>query len=282
MLPFPTAALENEIRDSFAISFLDGPVYAEISRLAYHRIILVQKGSGSILIDDQVYPVSGEQLFLLAKGQILAGAGLQIRGYALSFGDCFWERTPQSANNCKAVLFNNAAANQSLPLDGPAFAGLRPLFEALYAEEGSEDYINKLDAMAAYLKIIMIKAANINAALVRGYDDHDKQLYRKFVEEVSKQYHSLHEVTYYAKLLNVTPRRLSDLCRNSCGQGAKQIINGQLIAEAKRRLQFSTLPVKEIAYALSFATPEQFSHFFKKNVNASPSDYRACFVNIGR
>ena len=66
------------------------------------------------------------------------------------------------------------------------------------------------------------------------------------------------------------------------GKGAKELINGQLVAEAKRSLQFSSRPVKEIAYQLHFSTPEQCSHFFKKNAMMSPQDYRARFVNFGR
>jgi len=282
MTSIQNALLESEIRDSFSVNLLDGHVNLEKCRLAYHRIIMVRSGSGSMSVDEHNYELSPPQLLLASKGQILAGSNLRITGYELSFGDCFWERAPQSANNCKAVLFNNASANQILNLDKRTSDELSPLFEAIYREHQSEDYINKLDAMAAYLKIIMIKIANINAALLQGYDDFDKQLYRKFVEQVSQHYHVLHDVNYYATLLNVTPRRLSDLCRSSCGKSAKQIINGQLIAEAKRRLQFSTVPVKEIAYQLSFSTPEQFSSFFKKNVSASPTDYRAYFVNIGR
>ncbi|MCF2502145.1 helix-turn-helix domain-containing protein [Dyadobacter sp. CY107] len=282
MISIPNASLESVIKDSFSINMLNGQMHIAKCRLAYHRIIMVQSGSGSISVDEQAYELNSPQLLLVAKGQILTGADLRITGYELSFGDCFWERAPQSANNCKAVLFNNASANQFILLNEMTSAELSPLFEAIYQEHRRVDYINKLDAMAAYLKIIMIKIANINAALLHGYDDYDKQLYRRFVEQVSQHYQGLHDVNYYAALLNVTPRRLSDVCKSSCGKGAKQIINGQLVAEAKRRLQFSTLPVKEIAYQLSFSTPEQFSSFFKKNVSASPTDYRAYFVNIGR
>jgi AraC-like DNA-binding protein len=54
-----------------------------------------------------------------------------------------------------------------------------------------------------------------------------------------------------------------------------------LISEAKRSLQFSSLPVKEIAFELNFSSPDQFSHFFKKNAQFSPLDYRTLFINIG-
>ncbi|WP_448105490.1 helix-turn-helix domain-containing protein [Pedobacter panaciterrae] len=75
---------------------------------------------------------------------------------------------------------------------------------------------------------------------------------------------------------------MADLSKRCSGRGAKELINGQLIAEAKRSLQFSSMPIKEIALQLNFATPDQFSHFFKKNVQVSPKDYRMLFTNLGR
>lgn len=274
---------EATINNAFSVQQLHTAPAADNCRLVYHRILLIQEGQGHLLVDDQSYSIKGPQLFLISRGQIYQEHHQQPwSGYLLSFGDCFWERTPASANNCKAVLFNNAAANQCLPLADQDIDTLLPLFRTIQHEAELPPYINQLDALAAYLKIIMIKIANINAALVNAYDSGDKQLYRQFIELVSEHYHTLHEVADYAAKLHVTPRRLSDLCRRCTGKGAKDLINGQLIAAAKRHLQFSSVAVKEIAYQLSFTTPEQFSHFFKKNVHSSPSDYRSAFINLGR
>ena len=127
----------------------------------------------------------------------------------------------------------------------------------------------------------MIKIANVNALLTKGYDSYENQLYRRFVELVSNQYKTTHEVAWFAKQLDVSARNLTEICKRCSGKGAKDIINGQLIAEAKRSLQFSSMPVKEIAYQLNFSAPDQFSHFFKKNTQLSPNDYRDRFVKIG-
>jgi AraC family transcriptional activator of pobA len=278
-----TAHIDREIKDSFSVTRLDDKTFATLllCRLNYHRIFLVKAGSGNLQIDGEIYPVKGNELFLLAKGQVYAfQTNTRVTGYELCFGDCFWEKTPQSANNCKAVLFNNAEANQQIPLSDKDYTQLNPLFEDLYQEYLNEEYINKLDAMAAYLKIIMIKIANINALLTKGYDTYEKQLYRRFLELVSTQYQDTHEVADFANQLGIPARKLSDLCKRCSGKGAKDIINGQLIAEAKRSLQFSSNPIKEIAFHLNFSSPDQFSHFFKKNTQISPVDYRERFVKI--
>jgi AraC-like DNA-binding protein len=103
-------------------------------------------------------------------------------------------------------------------------------------------------------------------------------VYREFLGLVSEQYQSTHEVAAFATQLNISARKLTELCKRCAGVGAKDIINGQLMAEAKRALQFSSKPVKEIAYSLNFFTPEQFSHFFKKYTRLSPKEYRERFI----
>ncbi|MDN5289105.1 MAG: transcriptional regulator, AraC family [Mucilaginibacter sp.] len=281
---FLQAHVDQELKDSFSINYLSNQRFGALSvcRANYHRIFIIKKGSGVLHVDDCTYQVTGSELLLIAKGQLYGFHPDSIlTGYELSFGDCFWEKAPDSASNCKAVLFNNAAANQQLPLTNAEHTELDILSQTLHQEFIKDDYPNKLDALAAYLKIIMIKIANVNASLIHGYDTFENQLYRQFIELVSKQYQTTHEVAEFADQLGISARKLSDLCKRCSGKGAKDIINGQLIAEAKRSLQFSSKPVKEIAYRLNFSTPDQFSHFFKKNTQVSPNNYREHFVNIG-
>lgn len=280
----PNIIADRDIKDSFAVESWEKKHFDDqrVHRATYNRIFLITSGSGQAIIDDSSYPIAGNQLLLVAKGQLFTfSADTVLTGHVICFGDCFWERAPDSASNCKAVLFNNASDNQQIPLTADDLQDLNPLFKTLYAEFTKAAYINKLDAMAAYLKIIMIKIANINASLSKGYDSYDNQLYRQFLELVSRQYQNTHEVAEFAKQMGISTRKLTELCNRCAGKGAKDIINGQLISEAKRSLQFSAKPVKEIAYHLNFSTPEQFSHFFKKNTMVSPHQYRSHFVHIG-
>lgn len=283
MLPISYILPEQELDSSFSVKCLRTiPAASDSYRLSYHRVLYVEKGKGKLQIDDLEYTLADQEIYLASKGQIFTlKAGSSLKAFEISFGDCFWEKAPASASNCKAVLFNNTAANQHIPLQGKDQEELSPLFLLLLQESEKENYVNKPDALAAYLKVIMIKIANVNASLVNGYDNHENQLYRQFIELISQQYRESHEVADYARQMGITARKLTELSKRCSGKGAKEIINGQLLAEAKRALQFSSLPVKEIAYSLNFSSPEQFSHFFKKNVHVSPVEYRTSFLQIG-
>ncbi|CAM4094299.1 AraC-type DNA-binding protein [Pedobacter westerhofensis] len=273
--------IDNESPYAFSISDHDNKKFEQETpvRLFHNRILFVRQGSGVLTIDDFEFSIAANQIFLMATDQILhIAAGSVISGYELNFDEFFWEKAPASASNCKSVLFDNAAVNQLLPLGTSDYQEIEPMFTALWAEEQKPDYINKADVLAAYLKIMMIKIANVTAALKEGFDGYEYQQYRQFYDLISKDFMVSHEVDYYAALLNISARKLTTLCKRYSGKGAKDLINRQLMMEAKRFLQFSSNPVKDIAYQLRFSTPEQFSHFFKKNASQSPQHYRSRLV----
>ena len=276
--------IEKEIKDSFYIGQSKNLTIenSEILRADYNRIFLISEGNGTLYVDDRALEISGMEMFLIGKGQVFSFEKFSVlTGYELIFGDCFWEKTPASANNCKAILFNNISGNQNLKIPAEKFPEFSFLFETLFTEFCGDDYINKPDALAAYLKIIMIKTGNLNKLLSEAADDFDNKLYNKFLNLVAKKYYEIHGVSEYARQLNISARKLSEICKQHNGKGPKDIINNQLITEAKRALQFTKKPVKEIAFDLDFATAEQFSHFFKKYTQLSPQQYRSGFVKIG-
>lgn len=275
---------EPEVANSFLIETFDGAMLSKPAscRLRYHQILLFERGAGHLTIDNITFEISDNCVFLMSKGQVFTFHSVrETSGYKISFGDCFWEKAPQSASNCKAVLFNNTNANHQLQLSTKEFGELSFLFRALHTEYGAKSYINQQDALAAYLKIIMIKLANVKLTEEATFDSQDYLLYRNFMELLGSRYRSHHSVSQYATMLNITARRLSELCKRCSGLGAKELINGQLIAEAKRQLQFSAATIKQIAYELHFNSPEQFSHFFKKNTKQSPATFRMQVVGIG-
>lgn len=268
---------EFKLTTSFAIQYRDECIIDQSAafRLPYNRIIFIQDGQGILKIDDRHFEITGNTLILLAKGQVYQFATPSlVTGYDIAFEDFFWEKAPASASNCKSVLFDNAATNQIISLNQEARKEISPLFQILLDEYNGADYTNKADALAAYMKVLMIKAANITASMTGGYNDQEYKQYRKFYDLITRNFMVSHEVDHYACQLGIPSRKLTAMCKRYSGKGAKDLINRQLMTEAKRALQFSSIPVKEIAYQLNFNTPEQFSHFFKKNASHSPQRYR--------
>jgi AraC-like DNA-binding protein len=270
------------LKDSFNIELIRNRQFAagQPYRPDYHQVLFISAGAGTAVIDGVELSFSENSLLLISRGQVYMFGENTVTGYLLQFGDCFWQKTPSSANNCKAVLFDSGMVERWLPLNAATHQALDHLFADTFREFREPDYANKPDALAAYLKIIIIKIANIYSLLREDTGTYDNKLYQDFIMLVRQECSSVHDVASFARMLGVSSRKLSEVSRRF-GNGAKEIINGQLIAEAKRALQFSSQSVKEIAADLSFATPYQFSNFFKKYTHLSPIEYRRQFVKIG-
>ena len=267
------------LNESFSIEPLRFNTFAlqQLYRPDYNSILFITNGEATVLLDDEKVSLTKNSVLLIAKNQVYCFTDNATVGYFLQFGNCFWDKTPISASNCKAVLFDSGPASRLLELNSADLPELNLLFATILNDFEGPHYSNKQDALAAYLKILVIKIANIHALLTKDATLYDTKLVQNFRLLVEKNSSTSHNVSDYAQKLGISPRKLQEVCKAQ-GTGAKEIINTHLIAEAKRSLLFSSRPVKEIAAGLGFASQYQFSAFFKKHTYNSPIAYRQQLV----
>ncbi|RZJ53348.1 MAG: AraC family transcriptional regulator [Flavobacterium sp.] len=84
-------------------------------------------------------------------------------------------------------------------------------------------------------------------------------------------------VAFVAEELHLSPRYLSDLLRNLCGQNTQQFIHDKLIEKAKEYIMKGTFSISEIAYKLGFEHPQSFNKLFKKKTNNTPIEFQQLF-----
>jgi AraC-like DNA-binding protein len=83
-----------------------------------------------------------------------------------------------------------------------------------------------------------------------------------------------HEVTFYAELLNVSPKYLNECVQEVLSVSSKNIIIEQLLMRSRHALKFSNKTIKEISFELGFSSPDYFSYFFKTHTGITPSTLR--------
>ena len=99
-------------------------------------------------------------------------------------------------------------------------------------------------------------------------------LVREFETLVDKHYATKHHPKDYAPLLNITPNHLNEVCKNTIGKTAGELIRERILLEAKRLLLFSNQSIAEVAYSLQFEDNAYFSRFFKKYTAQTPDSFR--------
>lgn len=98
-----------------------------------------------------------------------------------------------------------------------------------------------------------------------------------FLNDLANHHLNNRSVEFYAERQSVTTRHLSSVLKSVTGKSASQIIASIVINEAKVYLNSSKMPISEISTVLGFSDQYSFSHFFKKHLGLSPSQYRQQF-----
>ncbi|GEM_PF-218750 len=101
-----------------------------------------------------------------------------------------------------------------------------------------------------------------------------EKLVYDFTSLVSDHYLTDKQVSFYANQLLISERHLGTVVKRETGKTPVMIINEFLVNEAKAQLADFSLSLAEIAQNLHFSDQNLFSHFFKKQVKISPTQYR--------
>ncbi|MCF6350451.1 MAG: helix-turn-helix domain-containing protein, partial [Flavobacteriaceae bacterium] len=134
----------------------------------------------------------------------------------------------------------------------------------------------KQQAIGASLKLFLIYCNNLctvpkeNTQLIQA----GQSILKKFKNAVEKYHIEWHSSSEYANHLNITPDHLNRTIKSLIGKTAKEYIQTRISIAAKRLLYFTDLSTKEIAYQLGFSEASNFSAFFKKCTQLSPSKFR--------
>lgn len=100
-------------------------------------------------------------------------------------------------------------------------------------------------------------------------------LFKKFLDLLSSSYPKPRSVSFYAGELNVTPKYLSTVCKQHCGQTASNLINKFVMNDISYLLEHSNKSIKEIMVELEFPSLSFFGKYVKKHFGMGPRSLRA-------
>jgi AraC-like DNA-binding protein len=176
---------------------------------------------------------------------------------------------------CKGLLFFGASSIPQINIIKSEMAKYLLIWDMFMMElEEKDDYT--LEMLRSLLNRVLILF--VRNYLNENFDTKTKvadiTLIREYNFLVEKNYKQLTQVRDYARLLHRSPKTLSNTFSKSIDKTPLQIINERRLLEAKRQLLYTDEPINLIADDLSFADVQAFSHFFRKNTNQTPSEFR--------
>ena len=95
-----------------------------------------------------------------------------------------------------------------------------------------------------------------------------------FYSLAKKHFKSERSLQFYADLLFITPKYLTETIKEVSGQTAGEVIDSFTVQEARIQLKTTSKTISEISEQLNFSDQSSFGKFFKRLSGLSPSGYR--------
>lgn len=245
----------------------------------FYTLLLATEGSGSHDIDFSTYAIHPLRLFFISPGQIHAWREINnLKGYVLFFTDDFFSLRYHNNVLAEFPFFNSLRHEPFMELTGQSFGNLHQLMSTLH-EEYSKPKLYSDNLLRSYLNILLIVLAREYLPRQTGTDQGTQRtLIRTFENLINQHFRTKKHPRDYADLLFITPNYLNEVCKQTTGQSAGELIRKRIIIEAKRLLAHTPQTVSEIAYDLQFDDASYFCRFFKKETQKSPENFRKTFT----
>lgn len=269
---------EPELTGSFTIreitSLLSGrDMVQELHRHDFYYILIVKNGEGLHEIDFTGYEIKNHTVFMMRPGQVhYLSLKAGSTGYLIQFKtDFLYSHNSASQKHLTRLIQYNV-----YNLEQEGFCRIEAV-----VSEALKEYTNKLkgyhEVLKASLSIFLIELLRQrpdNAIAAMGDNTYGQEKLEQFMELVEKNSSTHKQVSQYTGLLNLSSYQLSSITKTLLAKTPSEIINQQIILEAKRQLLATSKQVGQIAYYLGYDDPSYFTRFFKRHTGLSPESFR--------
>lgn len=241
----------------------------------YYKIIFIE-GCGQLTIDFVEYRFHRDTLFFFSIDQHLI-INDAVSGKILFFNaDFYCVAFHDKELACDGLLFDNVFEFPFVNLLQDQRRKFQDLFISIKDEIDKKDFWRD-EMIKSYIKQIIIHATRnlvFDKRVSSGTIPYDLDFTRKFSQLVERYYREYHNVSDYAKMLNVTPKTLNRKIVREKQATPNNIIKQRIILQAKRLLTNTSISIKEIADYLGYKDYSYFIRFFKIQTGTSPLIFR--------
>lgn len=263
------------IDDYFAI--IDNPKFAILPNHPYRNPLVVTvyctSGEGKGRVNTQIYNLQRHSMMIVLPGQITELIDLSPDFQAtyiimsdefvssLGIGNTF-SLGNIVASSPKALLQDRAK---------DAFESYLSMCRNLIPTESNP---NRREILQLLTKAFFLGLGYFLHGAKQSIVTRNEELTTSFIKLVEENYMKHRELGFYAEKLNLTPKHLSRVVKQTSGKSAMEWIEKHVILDAVSQLLSSNISIKEIAFCLNFPSQSCFGKYFSRVVGVSPATYR--------
>lgn len=241
-------------------------------RLTSYFIVLIDHGTITYNLDLQDITLTEGHLLFAMPNQVFAPPPktADLNYFKILFDENTLALLPQqfpflvNPLNAQTIIFDNVTRER-----------VKKVFEILNQILHIDEHPTDTEIILAYLNSLL---TDLNSAYFKNTEPVNilNTNLSKFIEfKLMVETHLTEQpsVNAIAEKLALTTNSLYRIVKEYSGVSPKDFFTNRLMIEAQRKLQYSNLSVKELAYELGFNDPDYFSRFFKKCTGKSVSEF---------
>lgn len=240
-------------------------------RLTSYFIVLIESGSITYKLDLQDITLTDGQLLFAMPNQIFTPPAQtnNLKYFKVLFDENTLALLPQ-----QYPFLVNPLNSQKIIFDDTSKQRVRKGFEILNQILHIDKHLTDTEIILAYLNTLLVE---LNSAYFKKNQPLNvlNTNLSKFIEfklVVETHLSEQPSINTIAEKLSLSTNSLYRIVKEYSGVSPKDFLTNRLMIEAQRKLNYSKLSVKELAYELGFNDPDYFSRLFKKCTGKNPSE----------
>ncbi|OQP61930.1 AraC family transcriptional regulator [Niastella vici] len=242
----------------------------------FYFVLALEKGAGVHEIDFISYNIHNYAVFILRPGQVhQLQLAAKCTGYLMEFDNLFY----QPKNSITAQRWKKATSKNYCTVKDTRFKKLLSFLTNISTEYTAkqEGFIEAIKANLDLFFIEYVRQSNNPAQISNTTNTYTQERYEDLLRLLELNITKIKNASQYADLLNLSSYQLNSITKASVGKTVSELINDQIILEAKRYLLATPNQIKEIADHLGYEDISYFIRFFKKHTGYSPEAFRKNF-----
>lgn len=273
----PGLSQEFEILDIANLYKNHKKILTEPHRTNFYHIIWFKEGAGTHLVDFNPIKIKKNSLLTIGKNKVQRFDTYgNYKAKVILFTDEFFCRADNDIRFLKeTILFNDLFDNSQIVLESNenSIAVILQMME-LELEKKSDNL--QQDILKNLLHNFLLLAERQKrkqgfTEIKKGADLDYTLLFKDLLETHFKK---VKQVTFFAREINVTEKRLNQATSRVLGITPKEMIDERILLEAKRMLSHTNDTIKEIGFELGFEEPTNFIKYFRKHCASTPVEFR--------
>lgn len=282
-----TLVFEDEfmLTDNFDTPVVEGDINQYVLgssypfKLMFNLVIFCTKGHMRIRVNITEYELTANDVLITLPNSIGECLELsqdcQLAILAYSGNSFSIDMDPSGAVQVRKFVTQNALIHLSKDDMDDFFV----TYNQMRRKIQNKDYsFFKREVLMSYMQVLFCDGYNQMIANNNVDELHTESrqqiIFESFLAQVQKHYTKQRNINFYADILCITPKYLSQIIRMASGRYAGDWIRDYVILEAKAMLKSNKYTVQQVSDLLNFANASFFGKYFKAAVGCSPRKYQ--------